>query len=76
MMGWNGKNDVIVMIFLSFGGLSLVAVLGGVIAAPTIMNIKDAGLDRIVKIIVLLGLLGCAIYILRCIYKRNKKVEK
>jgi len=70
-MGWNGKNDVIVMIFLSCGGLGLIALSIGYVV-PIIANIKDGGFEWIIKIIVLLGLMGFAIYILRCINKKKK----
>ena len=73
-MGWNGKNDVIVLI-LSFSGFALVALLVGVVA-PMITDIRDSGIYWIMKIVVLLGLMGCGIYITKRIFNKKERQKE
>ena len=74
-MGWNGKNDVLVMIFLSFASSALIAVLVGIIV-PIIFNMKNCRFS-VVKTIILLFVWMCSgIYILRCVYKKNEKTKE
>jgi predicted ABC-type exoprotein transport system permease subunit len=70
-MSWNSKTEIIAML-LAVGGFALVAVVIGIIA-PIIINIKQGDLGGITTIVILLALIFCAIYFLRC---RNHKIKK
>lgn len=71
-MRWNSKTEIISFLLSLLFPLTVVVI--GCIASM-IINIKYGGLDSIAGIFVLLGLIGCAVYFLRCINKKNKKTK-
>ena len=70
-MRWGPKTDIIAL-FLAGGGFILVGLAVGFVA-PIIINIKRGNLGGITTIVVLLALICCAIYLLRCRKHKNKK---
>ena len=70
-MRWNSKTDIIALL-IAGGGLALVGLVVG-IAAPIIANIKQGDFGAITIVVVLLILICCAIYLLRCRNRKNKK---
>ena len=70
-MRWGLKTDIIAM-FLAGGGFIFIFLAVGLVA-PIIINIKQGNLGVIITIVVLLALICCSIYFLRCRKHKNKK---
>jgi len=69
-MRWGPKTDIIAL-FLAGGGFILIGLAVGLVA-PIIINIKQGNLGVITTIVVLLALICCSIYFLRCRKHQNK----
>jgi len=72
-MRWNSKTDIIVM-SLFCGGFALAGLAIGIVV-PIIINIKQGNFVGITTIVILLALICCVIYLLRCTKHKNKKLK-